>query len=287
MIAIALLSVLLAGGGQESDSTPAAPSQFVGAVSASPQLTPEQQAEIKQKQEQFRLQHEPERQEAIRLNDLAAKVHSEADARKFVDGVAEQITHEPSWIWTALNIRRRLAHAEYEAVSNPSGSIPEKRIVDVWNEYVREIDAPAEALITVPEFHAFRQIQLWNATNVQWKHDTMQSIWTMPNIYARDAEGQLEAGCRALEALKLIHEMHERFSNLLIARDRLAKGLPFPDVAMKTPPDAVPAKAHWELRATLYQNPVLPAAYRYQQEHGSLAYDQLAMRLFNELMPAQ
>lgn len=292
MIAFLALAALLVAGPQDTESpaTPASPSLTIGL--SAPNLTPEQQAGIKQKQEQIRLQHEPERQEAIRLNDLAANIHSEADAGKLVDGVAGQLTHHQSWMWTTLAIRRRVTHAEYAAVSDSSGLIPEKRIVDVWNEYVREIDAPEETLITVPEFHAFRRVQLWNTANIQWKREMMQSIWTMPNIYALDADGQLREGCRALEALKLIQELHERFTNLRIARDRLAKGLPFPDVTKKTPPpDAAPAKTHLavasELRATIYQNPIMPAAYRYQQEHGSLAYDQLVMRLFNELMPPQ
>jgi hypothetical protein len=254
---------------------------------------------MKQRAEQAGIQHEPERQAAIRLNDLAANIHSEADARKLVDGVAEQLTHHEHLMWTALRIRRRVARTEYNAVSDSSGLIPEQRIVDVWNEYVREIDAPAETLITVPEFHAFRRIQVWNTVNIQWKRDVMQSVWTMPNIYAVDGGGQLAEGCRALEALKLIHEMHERFGNLLIARDRLAKGLSFPNPAANAdakPPDSAAGKAHLvassggitSTRAlSLFQNPVVPAAYRYHQEHGDRAYDQLVMRLFDELMPRQ
>lgn len=284
MIAFLALAAILIGGPQDSDS-PAQTPVFSSSASSHTNLTPEQQESIKEKTEQIRLQHEPERQEAIRLNDLAANIHSEADARKLVDGVAEQLTHHKHLMWTASSIRHRVAHTEYEAVSDPSGLIREQRIVAVWNEYVREIDAPEETLITVAEFHAFRQTQLLITTHFQWKRDLMQSVWTMPNIYAVAADGQLEEGCRALEALKLIQEMHERFSNVLIARDRLAKGLPFPDFAKTKPSDvAPPAKA--KLVASIYHNPVVPAAYRYQQEHGNRAYDQLVRRLFDELMPA-
>jgi hypothetical protein len=293
MIAIALLAVILTGSPQD----PASPlpanstSQPDVAAPASPHWTPEQQAEIKEKQEQIRLQHEPEREEAIRLNDLAANIHSEADARKLVDGVAEQLTHHQHLFWAALNVRRRVAHTEYEAVSDPAGLIPERRVVDVWNEYVREIDAPEETLITVPEFHSFRRTQQWITANFQWKRDMMQSVWTMPAIYAVAADGQLQDGCRALEALKLINEMHERFANVRAARVRLAKGLPFPDVAKKTPSGATSAKGRLVMsgraEAADLHNPVLPAALRYQQEHGDRAYDLLVMRLFDQLMPAQ
>jgi hypothetical protein len=145
MIAIALFALVLTGSPQDSGPPPANPTAQPDVVApASPHWTPEQQAEIKQKQEQIRLQHEPERQEAIRLNDLAANIHSEADARQLVDGVAEQLTHHQHLFWAALSIRRRVAHTEYEAVSDPSGLIPEQLVVDVWNEYVREIDAPEE-----------------------------------------------------------------------------------------------------------------------------------------------
>jgi hypothetical protein len=300
MIAITLLSVLLLAAPQDSSSTSSnstsqlelkvSPSPPAANVSSAPSFTPEQQEQIRQKMEQMRLQHEPERQEAIRLNDLAANIRSEADARKFVDAIAEQLTHHQHLMWAALSIRHRVAHAEYEAVSDPSGLISEQRIVDVWNEYVREIDAPEDTLITVPEFHAFRRTQLWMTANFQWKRDMMQSVWTMPNIYAVDGDGQLADGCRALEALKLIHEMHERFGNVRAARERLAKGLPFPDVPKKASPDPSPTAARLVAstdQRAVFQNPILPAVYRFQQEHGDRAYDQLVRRLFNELMPAE
>jgi hypothetical protein len=142
MIAITLLSVLLLAAPQNSSSTSSnstlqlelkvSPSPPAASVSNVSSFTREQQEQIRQKMEQIRLQHEPERQEAIRLNDLAANIHSEADARKFVDAVAEQVTHHQHLMWAALRIRHRVAHAEYEAVSDPSGLIPEQRIVDVW-----------------------------------------------------------------------------------------------------------------------------------------------------------
>lgn len=60
----------------------------------------------------------------------------------------------PSWV--TAGIRERIAHAEYEAVSNPLHQIPEQRIADVWNKYVREIGAPEEAIVTVAEIHSMR-----------------------------------------------------------------------------------------------------------------------------------
>lgn len=305
MIAIPLLVALLFGTPQDStapapDSSPSV--EHAGSATAPKQLTPQQEAEFKQKAEEIRLQHEPARQEAIRINALAANIRSVADARRLVDAVAEQVSHQKIVLWAAQSYRRRVAHAEYEAVANPSGLIPESRIVNIWNEYVREIDAPQETLITVSEFHAFRRTQLFTTIRYQWTRDLSQSVWTMPNIFARNPDGDLQDGCRALEALKLFYEMHERFANLRIARDRLAKGLPFPDVTKKPPSEPGLAKAqiagnagNAALHATgvlsainsPYSNPIRPAVYRYQQEHGEKAYDQLLRRLFDELFPSQ
>jgi hypothetical protein len=302
VIAIPLLVALLLGAPQDSNA-PSDNSSHVTlqtkAALPSNQPTAEQIEEMKQRAEETRLRHEPERQEAIRINDLAANLHSEADARKLIDAVAEQITHQKHLFWTAQNIRHRVARAEYEAVADPSGRIPEDRIVNVWNEYVREIDAPEEALITEAEFHYFRRTQLWITTNVRWKRDLDQSVWTMPNIYARGGEGELAEGCRALEALKLIDEMHERFGNLLVARERLAKGLPAPDLAKSVASDstqkplslAAPAQgrlvASSHLGISAHPDLIRPAVYRYQQEHGDKAYDQLLRRLFDDLFPAE
>jgi hypothetical protein len=40
-----------------------------------------------------------------------------------------------------------------------------------------------------------------------------------------------------------------------------------------------------ELRAISMRNPIQPAVYRYQQEFGECAYQQLLRRLFVELFP--
>jgi hypothetical protein len=100
MIAIPLVAVLLLGSPQQADVS-------------QPHWTPEQLEPIKQKEEQFRQQYEPTRQRAIHINDLAGNLHSEADARAFVDAVAEELTGHRHMSWTTRSIRHRVAHAEY------------------------------------------------------------------------------------------------------------------------------------------------------------------------------
>jgi hypothetical protein len=111
MIAIPLVAVLLLGSPQQADVS-------------QPHWTPEQLEQIKQKEEQFRQQYEPTRQRAIHINDLAGNIHSEADARAFVDAIAEELTGHRHMSWTTRSIRRRVAHAEYEAVSTRLARFP-------------------------------------------------------------------------------------------------------------------------------------------------------------------
>ncbi len=289
MIVIPLVAVLLLGAPQQADPLQPGPSQLQAGPSQ-PQWTPEQSEQIKQKQEQFRRQHEPMRQRAIHINDLAGNIHSEADARAYVDAVAEELTGHRQMSWTTRNIRHRVAHAEYQTATDSSRQIPEERIVDVWNEYVREIDAPVETLVTVAELHNLRDAMYTSASKLMWKPEFGQSIWTMPNIYALDADGKVASGCRALEALKIIHDMHDLFGTVRNARERVQKGVVVSDLIKKREEDHPPASktvfTAGGLHASSQFNSVQPFAYRYAQEHGERAYQQLLRRLFAELFPA-
>ena len=67
--------------------------------------------------------------------------------------------------------------AEYMSISNASRLIPEQRIVDVWNAYVREIGAPGEAIVTVAEIHNMRDAEFVVAQRM-WARG-IQTVWTM------------------------------------------------------------------------------------------------------------
>ena len=276
MLAIPLVAALLFGSSQAADPAP-------------PRWTPQQQEQIRQKQEEFRQKYEPTRQRAIHINDLAGNIRSESDARAYVDAVAEEVTGHRHMSWTTRSIRHRVAHAEYEAATDPSRLIPEERIVDIWNEYVREIDAPSEALITIAELHNMRDSLYTTASQYTWPRGLIQSIWTMPNIYAVDADGKVANGCRALEALRVIHDMHDLFQNVRSARERVQKGELASEIFKQRQINAAqPARAtSARLYATSTLNPIWPAANRFQREHGVRAYQQLLHRLFEELFPAE
>jgi hypothetical protein len=107
----------------------------------------------------------------------------------------------------------------------------------------------------------------------------------MPNIYALGADGKVASGCRALEALKIIHDMHDLFGNVRGARERVQKGVLVSDLIKKREQKPAPVgKAVLTVSSAF--NSVEPFAYRYQQEHGERAYQQLLRRLFAELFPA-
>src|SRR5271154_1235871 len=245
------------------------------------QATPEQL-------EQARERYEPVRQAAIQVNELAGNIHSESEASAFVDAVAERLVGQEHPSWTTLSIRHRVAHAEYEAVTDSSRLIPEQTIVNVWNEYVRELDAPEEALVTVAEVHNLRDA-LYTSNQYMWKNKRFPlSLWIMPNVYAVGSDGKVASGCRAVEALRILYDLSRFFQDLQSARERVRKGVLASDLARQRRQDATPrppiAKSHlWTVSAD--PNPVRAAEYRYAQAHGGDDYQRLLERLYQELFP--
>lgn len=226
--------------------------------------------------------YEQHKQAAIRINDLAGRVHTEADATAYVSEIATLFANELPPVWAQDDLRHRISHAEYMSMSNASRLIPEQRIVDVWNAYVREIGAPDEAIVTAAEIHNMRDAEFVVAQRM-WTRG-IQTVWTMPNIFAVGPNGKVAEGCRAIETVRVIHDLYALFQNLRIARDRVKNGIVLSDEienhvagANSRPQTASRLEAHSD------NNPVRLAEHRYSQEHGSWAYQQLLQRLFDEL----
>jgi len=231
-------------------------------------------------------EYEQHKQSAIRINELAGRIQSEADATDFVSEIAGLFAKELPPAWASGSIRQRVAHAEYETAGSPAKLIPEQRIVDVWNQYAREIGAPDEAIVSVVEIHNMRDGS-FTVAQLMWARGN-QTIWTMPNVYALGSDGKVADGCRAVEAVRVIHDLDDLFQNLQGARDRLRKGIVPSEEVKKW---AGNRKAHPQstahLEAHADTNPIRPAERRYVQEHGSAAYAQLLVRLFDELFPPE
>jgi hypothetical protein len=231
--------------------------------------------------------YERHRQAAIQINDLAGRIHSKADASAYVSAIAVLFAKELPPAWTHHDIFQRIADAEFDSVGKPPKLIPEQRIADVWNQYVREIGAPDEALVNAAEIHNMRD-GTFTVAQIMWSRGH-QTIWTMPNPFALGSEGKVADGCRAVEALRIMHDLEQLFQNLISARERLHKGI-VPSEKLKLRSADVksrPAQSRSLIVAHADTNPVRPAEQRYVQEHGALVYEQLLTRLFEELFPPE
>jgi len=235
-------------------------------------------------QQRASLERERHRQAANQINDLAERIHSEADAVAFVDKIAEFFADTLPPIWVTHSVRQQVAHAEFEAVSNPSRLIPEQRIADVWNRYVREIGASEEALVTAAEIHNLRDADF--AVSQLWWSQTNRTIWTMPNVYAVGSDGKVAEGCRAVETLRVLYDLDKLFDNLRGARERVRKGVLLSDEIGKSLDNRAPKqKTTARLEAHVDTNPLRPAEYRYMQEHGPYILSGVMQKLFDELFP--
>src|SRR5690242_11211763 len=185
MYVIGLIAMLLIGSAQQGSRSP------------------EDLARMKQEAEALSRKYE---QQAIRLNEMAGNIRTEADANALVDAIAEMFAKELPPAWATADIRRRVAHVEFESATNVASLIPEQRVVDVWNKYVHEIGASDEALVTVAEIHNLRDANFASGQEM-WMKGFNRSIWTMPNIYALGSDGKVAPGCRALEALRVLHDL--------------------------------------------------------------------------------
>jgi hypothetical protein len=73
-------------------------------------------------QERAQDAYERHHQTAIRVNGLAGKIHSQADADTIISEIAELFAKELPPIWATSNVRQRVAHAEFEAVNSPANN---------------------------------------------------------------------------------------------------------------------------------------------------------------------
>jgi hypothetical protein len=235
--------------------------------------------------------YEAYRQSVIEMNELAGHSHSLDDSRALVDMLATTFADDLPPAWTTQGIRDRIARAEYESATNPAALIPEQRIADAWNNYVRAIGAPEETLITVAEIHNLRD-GYYVTSRIMWNRGS-KSIWTMPNIYAVGPNGEVADGCRAVETLRILGDITNLFENLRAARTRIQKGIVVSDQFQRPQEgsaSAAPASTedHFELKAgPAPENPVQTAAVLYVREHGIASLSERVDELLSALFPAR
>jgi len=92
--------------------------------------------------------------------------------------------------------------------------------------------------------------------------------------------GKVADGCRAVEVIRVIHDLDGLFQNLRSARDRVRRGIvPSEEVKRRVEGLNLRTQATTRLVAHADTNPVRPAEQRYVQGHGSRAYEQIAETL--------
>jgi hypothetical protein len=107
---------------------------------------------------------ESQRQIAMQINALAGRIHSEDDANELITLIAKASKPYPAHfgelLWEA-------ASAEYRTARGKMPGIGEENLANIWNDYVREIGATDETLVSVVEVHAFRNV-LYRSSQVFW-----------------------------------------------------------------------------------------------------------------------
>jgi hypothetical protein len=242
--------------------------------------TPTQQDQAHVRQEALQ-KMEQMRQQSTQLNELAGHISSMQDSRKFVDGLATVFQDELPPEWVTHDLRERLANAEYLSATDPTRLIPEQRVADAWNKYVRAIGAPQEVLVTATEIHYLRD-SYYTGIHSIWARGN-KNIWTMPNIYATGADGKVANGCRAVEALRSIHDLDSYFWETRVGlREQVKTGvLPSDSVKQST---NKPQRSAIVISNGSHEKPVLAAERRYVHDHGEIAMLELVNDLINDVL---
>lgn len=225
-------------------------------------------------------------EEAVRLNDLAGHIRTESDADNLIDSIAKMFADELPPPWATREVRRRLARAEYAALTNPAHLIPEERLAGIWNEYARAIGADEETIVSTAEVRSLRDLQYASA-DLYWSEGWMQTIWTMPNVFTLGPDGKVANRCRPLEAMRVFYDLDHQFRNLRAARKALETGKSFSDETQRLKHrdrSLDRAEVRVELTTEVEQNPIRAAEYRFITEHGRAAMYSLLKRLTDEFL---
>ncbi len=212
-----------------------------------------------------------QRETAEQLNELAANIRTPADARRLVDFVATLFSRETPHALRRDSLLSRISQAEFSAVTDPNHRIPEQRMAEAWNAYAEIMQVHETSKVTVPEIHYLRDSFL-TTSRLYWARDHA-NFWTVPSIYATQADGSLAPGCRAIEAIRILCDLSNHHENLNIARDGLRHGIIPSDLLRESQAQASPSAVGNQLVAVVaYSNPLGIAQRQYIRAHGMKAF---------------
>lgn len=223
------------------------------------------------------------REQAVKLNQLAAGIHTVADARMFVDFVADIFSEQLPPALASSSTRAKVAEAEFAAVTDPHKLITEQRVAEVWNTYARTIEAPRKCQVSVAEVHNLRDA-FFTTANLSWTWG-MRTIWIVPAIYATRDDGVLAGGCRAIEAARIFWDLATMPGNLESARVRVSQGQLASDL-FRQAQEHPPATTHrsYISEGPARRNPIEDAEREYVTRNGIRAFGRAVTTMLDQAL---
>jgi len=222
------------------------------------------------------------RDHANAINDAAGNIHSLDDARHLVDLVAAAFSDELPPRWSTQSICNHIASAEFKSATDPASLIPEQRIADVWNDFVKKIGAPQESMLTAADVHYLRDAQ-YVSSRISW-FNYEKDIWTIPAIFAVGPDGKVANGSRALEAIRLLWLLGNNEDDFPGIHAATQKGILFSDLIKQQAKQGSGQAQSGFAIARITSYPVAHAAFRYQRGHGTRALDRALEDLLKNLI---
>jgi hypothetical protein len=269
--AAALLPLCFLSAQQPAPQAPPPPANRPGFQRPSPEV-------MRKIAEQRRIMKE----HANAINDLAGNIHSPDDARQLVDLVAAEFSDELPPRWATGSMRKRIARAEFESATDPGSLIPEQRIADVWNDFVKKIGAPQDTLLTAADVHYLRDAQYMSA-RISW-FNYEKDIWTIPGIFAVGPDGKVANGSRTLEAIRLLWLLGNNEDDFPGIHAATQKGVLFSELIKQQAKSGSGQAQGSVLVARLVSYPVQQAAFHYQRDHGTRALNRAIEDLLKNLI---
>ena len=234
------------------------------------------------------------RDTALRIDELASNIHSQSDARKLIDFLADLFADDLPPAWTTSSLRNRLAHAEYLTATNPEKRIPEDHLAAAWNAYLDTIRAPDDAHVSAAEIHNLRDA-LYATFRAAWRSG-YRNFWAVPSIFATQPDATLASGCRVVECLRILYDLGNMPDSLQATRERIAKGILVSDLYRQAAQRQAAqhqtqqtAQSFAAGRATLtagvsLRNPVEGAAARYIRDNGLPVFSNAVETMLDSLL---
>ena len=220
---------------------------------------------------------------AEQLNQFASTIHTSADARRFVDYLADLFSEDAPSAWTNNSVRSRVAQAEFAAVADPQDAIPEQRLADAWTAYIDTLGAPENQKVIPVELHNLRDAFLTTG-RFAWNRG-YRNIWAVPSIYATLPDGRLAPACRAVEAIRVLWDLANMPDNLTAARERVSKGVLLSDHHPQSSPGGTSSATRSSISFSVRgPYPIRLAQQEYIQHNGNKAFNRAVIAMLTNTL---